>query len=64
MVIFVIGVSGCGKSTIAEKLSKETGIPYFDADDFHPQANIEKMSRACRNHKGPASIMIFLIMKL
>jgi len=45
MVIFVIGVSGCGKSTIAEKLSKETGIPYFDADDFHPQANIEKMSR-------------------
>jgi len=45
MVIFVIGVSGCGKSTIAEKLSKETGIPYFDADDFHPQSNIEKMSR-------------------
>lgn len=45
MVVFVIGVSGCGKSTIAEKLSKETGIPYFDADDFHPQTNIEKMSR-------------------
>ena len=45
MVIFVIGVSGCGKSTIAEKLSMETGIPYFDADGYHPQANIEKMSR-------------------
>lgn len=45
MVIFVIGVSGCGKSTIAEKLSEETDIPFFDADDFHPQANIEKMSR-------------------
>ena len=44
MIIQVIGVSGCGKTTIARKLSEEMGIPYFDADDFHPQENIDKMS--------------------
>ena len=44
MIIQVIGVSGCGKSTIARKLSESLGIPYYDADDFHPKANIDKMS--------------------
>ena len=44
MIIQIIGVSGCGKSTIARKLSENLGIPYFDADDFHPKANIDKMS--------------------
>jgi 6-phosphogluconate dehydrogenase len=43
-VLFVMGVSGCGKSTIGELLSQELGIPFFDGDDFHPQSNIEKMS--------------------
>lgn len=43
MIIQVIGVSGCGKSTIARKLSKALNIPYYDADDFHPQVNVEKM---------------------
>lgn len=42
-VIFVIGVSGSGKSTIGQLLSDQTGIPFFDADDFHPSENIEKM---------------------
>ena len=45
MVVFIMGVSGCGKSTIAEMLSEQTGMPYFDADDFHPKANVDKMSR-------------------
>lgn len=43
MIIQVIGVSGCGKTTIARKLSEDLGLPFFDADDFHPQANIDKM---------------------
>lgn len=43
MIILVIGVSGCGKTTIASQLSATTGIPYYDADDYHSKANIEKM---------------------
>ena len=43
MIIQVIGVSGCGKSTIARNLAKAMGIPYYDADDFHPIENVEKM---------------------
>ncbi|TFZ64686.1 gluconokinase [Hymenobacter sp. UV11] len=39
-----MGVSGSGKTTIGELLSKQTGIPFFDGDDFHPQANVDKMA--------------------
>ena len=39
-VIIVMGVSGCGKSTIGQMLSDQTGIPFFDADDYHPPANL------------------------
>ena len=44
MVVIVMGVSGCGKSTVGEQLAPRFGLPYYDADDFHPAANIEKMS--------------------
>jgi carbohydrate kinase (thermoresistant glucokinase family) len=43
MIVQIIGVSGCGKSTIARNLSKELGIPYYDADDYHPKENVDKM---------------------
>lgn len=42
-IIYIMGVSGSGKTTIGKLLSQKTGISFFDADDFHPQANIEKM---------------------
>lgn len=45
MIILVIGVSGSGKTTIASKLSVATGIPYYDADDYHSRSNIEKMEK-------------------
>ena len=38
-----MGVSGCGKTTIAELLSRELGWGYRDGDEFHPKANVEKM---------------------
>jgi gluconokinase len=40
----VMGVSGCGKSSVAELLAQETGGVFLDADDFHPPANREKMA--------------------
>lgn len=40
----IIGVSGCGKSTVARLLAKELGWDYYDADDFHPDENIAKMA--------------------
>lgn len=42
-IMYIMGVAGSGKSTIGHKLSVATGIPFFDADDFHPPANKEKM---------------------
>ena len=42
-VVFVMGVSGSGKSTVGELLAKKLAIPFFDADDFHPKANVDKM---------------------
>lgn len=44
-IIFVMGVSGSGKSTIGKQLANALSIPFFDGDDFHPEANITKMSR-------------------
>lgn len=39
-----MGVSGVGKSTIGNLLSKQLNIPFFDGDDFHPEDNILKMA--------------------
>jgi len=41
--ILVMGVSGCGKSLIGSELAKSLNLPFYDGDDFHPQANVEKM---------------------
>jgi 6-phosphogluconate dehydrogenase len=40
-----MGVSGVGKSTIGNLLSKKLNIPFFDGDDYHPESNILKMSK-------------------
>ena len=45
MIIYIMGVSGSGKTTIGKKLSARIGQPFFDADDFHSEANKEKMRR-------------------
>jgi gluconokinase len=45
LVIVLMGVSGCGKSTIGAALSRRLGWPFRDADSFHPPANVAKMSR-------------------
>ncbi len=42
-VVVVMGVSGCGKTTIGSLLSARTGWPFIDADVLHPIASLEKM---------------------
>jgi gluconokinase len=42
--LVVMGVSGSGKSTIADRLAARLGWRYEDGDKFHPPANVAKMS--------------------
>lgn len=41
-----MGVSGSGKTTIGELLAAKTGFSFYDADDFHPKQNKDKMKAA------------------
>ncbi|MEU3980081.1 gluconokinase [Streptomyces sp. NPDC026672] len=43
-VIVVMGVAGTGKTTISPLLAARLGVPYAEGDDFHPEANIAKMT--------------------
>ena len=45
MFVIIFGVSGAGKTTIGELLARQLGQHFYEADDFHSQANIEKMHR-------------------
>lgn len=42
--VVVMGVSGCGKSTVGAALATTLGVPFGDADDLHPPANIAIMA--------------------
>lgn len=42
--VIVMGVSGSGKSTVAQGLAKILGWEYAEGDDFHPKANVVKMA--------------------
>ena len=44
MIILLMGVSGSGKTTLGRLLADHLGWAFYDADDFHPPANIAKMS--------------------
>jgi gluconokinase len=43
-VLVVMGVSGSGKSTVGAAIAQRLRVPFADADDFHPPANIVKMT--------------------
>lgn len=42
-VYIITGVASSGKSTIGSQLANRLGLPFYDGDDFHPQANVDKM---------------------
>ncbi len=44
MIVVVMGVSGCGKTTVGRALADALGWPFHDADDFHPEGNVAKMA--------------------
>jgi len=44
MFIIIMGVSGCGKTTIGQMLAARLGWQFHDGDDFHPPENVKKMS--------------------
>lgn len=43
-VLVVMGVAGCGKSTLAAQLAQRLGWPLQEGDALHPQANVDKMA--------------------
>lgn len=43
MMVVLMGVSGCGKTTVGLVLAERTGWRLYDADEFHSAASIEKM---------------------
>ena len=44
MIILLMGVAGSGKTTIGRQLAVDLGWRFYDADDFHPPANVAKMA--------------------
>jgi len=44
MILVLMGVCGCGKTTVGRALAATLGWPFHDADDFHPPSNVAKMA--------------------
>jgi gluconokinase len=43
MIVVLMGVSGSGKTTVGKVLARRLGWTFYDADDYHPAANVAKM---------------------
>jgi carbohydrate kinase (thermoresistant glucokinase family) len=44
MIFVIMGVAGSGKTTVGRLLAERLGWPFFEGDDFHPKANVDKMT--------------------
>jgi gluconokinase len=44
VIVVVMGVTGCGKSTIGALLAARLGMEFLDGDDYHPPQNVAKMA--------------------
>jgi gluconokinase len=47
MQLVVMGVSGCGKSTVAALIASRTGCALAEGDEFHPASSIAAMTSGC-----------------
>ena len=43
-VFMVMGVTGCGKSTVGDAFAEALGGRFLDGDDYHPQSNVDHMA--------------------
>lgn len=43
--VVVMGVAGCGKSAVGQRIAMQLGLPLIEGDDFHPTSNITKMQQ-------------------
>jgi gluconokinase len=43
--VVVMGVAGCGKSAVGERIAQALGLPLIEGDEFHPPSNIAKMKQ-------------------
>ena len=43
--IVVMGVSGCGKTTVGQMVARQLGYSFYDGDDFHPPENVAHMAQ-------------------
>jgi gluconokinase len=43
-VYIIMGVSGCGKTSVGQQLAAKLSCPFYDGDDFHPPENVAKMA--------------------
>lgn len=43
--VVVMGVAGCGKSAIGQRIAEQLNLPLIEGDDFHPASNIAKMQQ-------------------
>ena len=44
MVLIIMGVAGCGKTSVGKMLSEKLVWKYYEGDEYHPKENVEKMS--------------------
>jgi gluconokinase len=44
MIVVLMGVSGCGKSSVGRRLGEALSWPFIEGDDFHPPENVAKMA--------------------
>lgn len=44
MFVIMMGVSGSGKTLIGKTIANRLSCPFYDGDDYHPKANVEKMA--------------------
>jgi gluconokinase len=66
-IVIIMGVSGCGKSTVGRLFAERSGARFVEGDDFHPAENVEKMSRGIplddRDREGWLRVLAGIVAK-